>query len=73
MDWSDFPYLSRHHSELAEHMAQGLCEQALTNLLHCPPEQHVAQLEQFEAFVLGQRKNTSELNSQAMDESINKS
>ncbi|CAI5703986.1 unnamed protein product [Peronospora effusa] len=30
-------------------MAQRLGEQDLFNLLHCPPEQHVAQLEQFEA------------------------
>ncbi|CAI5702379.1 unnamed protein product [Peronospora effusa] len=49
--------------KLAEHMAQGLGEQALVNLLHCPPEQHVAQLEQYEAFVLGQRRNASEVNS----------
>ena len=72
MDWSDFPHLYQHHWELAEHMAQGLGEQALVNLLHCPPEQHVAQLEQFEAFVLGQRRNTSEVNSQATAESITK-
>ncbi|CAI5727339.1 unnamed protein product [Peronospora farinosa] len=72
MDWSDFPHLSQHHRELAEHMAQGLGEQALVNLLHCPPEQHVSQLEQFEAFVLGQRRNASEVNSQATAESITK-
>ena len=72
MDWSDFPHLSQHHRELAEHMAQGLGEQALVNLLHCPPEQHVAQLEQFEAFVLGHRRNASEVNSQATAESITK-
>ncbi|CAI5715589.1 unnamed protein product [Peronospora farinosa] len=53
-------------------MVQGLGEQALVNLLHCPPEQHVAQLEQFEAFVLGQRRNASEVNSQATDEFTNK-
>ncbi|CAI5721773.1 unnamed protein product [Peronospora farinosa] len=50
-------------------MAQGHGEQALVNLLHCPPEQHVAQLEPFEAFVLGQRRNASEVNSQATAES----
>ena len=65
MDWSDFPHLSQHHRELAEHMAQGLGVQALVNLLHCPPEQ-------FEAFVLGQRRNASEVNSQATAESITK-
>ncbi|CAI5725239.1 unnamed protein product [Peronospora effusa] len=53
-------------------MAQGLGEQALVNLLHCPPEQHVAQLDQFESFVLGQRRNASEVNSQATAESITK-
>ncbi|CAI5722210.1 unnamed protein product [Peronospora effusa] len=53
-------------------MAQGIGEKALVNLLHCPPEQHVAQLEQFEAFVLGQRRNASEANSQATAGSINK-
>ncbi|CAI5702776.1 unnamed protein product [Peronospora effusa] len=31
MDWSDFPHLSQHHRELAEHMAQGPGEQALVN------------------------------------------
>ena len=61
MDWSDFPHLSQHHRELAEYMAQELGEQALINLVHCPPEQHVAQLEQLEAFVLGQRRNASEV------------
>ena len=53
-------------------MAQGLGKQALVSLLHCPPEQHVAQLEQFEAFVLIQRRNASEVNSQATADSINK-
>ncbi|CAI5721552.1 unnamed protein product [Peronospora effusa] len=53
-------------------MAQRLGEQVLVNLLHCPPEQHVAQLEQFEAFVLGQRRNVSEVNSQATADSITK-
>ncbi|CAI5739629.1 unnamed protein product [Peronospora farinosa] len=62
-------YLSSH---LAEHLAQGLGEQALANLLSFPPEQHVAQLEQCEAFVLGQRRNASEVNDQAKAESINK-
>ncbi|CAI5704050.1 unnamed protein product [Peronospora effusa] len=42
----------------------------VTSLLNFPPEQHVAQLEQFEAFVLRQRRNASE-NSQATPESIN--
>ncbi|CAI5701409.1 unnamed protein product [Peronospora effusa] len=69
MDWSESLHLIQHHRELAEHMAKGLGEQALVNLLHCPPEQHVAQLEQFEAFVLGQRRNASEVNSQATTES----
>ncbi|CAI5714552.1 unnamed protein product [Peronospora effusa] len=72
MDWMEFPHLSQHHRQLEEYMAQGLDEQALVNLLHCTPEQHVAQLEQFEAFVLGQRRNASEANSQATAESINK-
>ena len=61
MDWAGFPHLSQHQREVAEHMAQGLGEQALADLLNCPPEQHVARLEQFEAFVLGQRKNASEV------------
>ena len=52
-------------------MAQGLGEQALADLLNCPPEQHVARLEQFEAFVLGQRKNASEVHEHAVAESVN--
>ena len=68
----DFPHLSQHHREVAEHSVQGLGEQDLSNLLKCSPEQHVDQLEQFEAFVLGQRRNASEVNSQATAESINK-
>ncbi|CAI5714887.1 unnamed protein product [Peronospora farinosa] len=70
MDWSDFPHLSQHHRELAEHMAQGLGEQALVNLLHCPPEQHVARLEQFEAFVFGQRRNASEARNEALNRTV---
>ena len=38
----------------------------------CPPEQHVAQLEQFKAFVLGQRRSASEAHSHATAESIHK-
>ena len=51
-------------------MAQGLGEQALADLLGRPPEQHVVQLEQFEAFVLGQRRNASEAHENAAAESI---
>ena len=51
-------------------MAQGLGEQALARLLGSPPEQHVAQLEQFEAFVLGQRRAASEAQSHAAAESV---
>ena len=72
IDWAQFPHLSKHHREVAEHLAQGLGEQALANLLGCPPEQHVAQLEQFEAFVLGQRMDASEAHSYAAAESIQK-
>uniref|UniRef100_A0AAV1TGE8 Uncharacterized protein n=1 Tax=Peronospora matthiolae TaxID=2874970 RepID=A0AAV1TGE8_9STRA len=72
MDWNDFSHLFQHHRELAEHLAQGLGEQALANLLSCPPEQHVAQLEKFEAFVLGQRRNASEVHGHAAAESISK-
>ena len=72
MDWGEFPHLYQHHRELAEHLAQGLGEQALSNLLGCPPDQHAAQLKQFEAFVLGKRRNASEANSQAAAESIKK-
>ncbi|CAH0491682.1 unnamed protein product [Peronospora farinosa] len=53
-------------------MDQGLGEQALVNLLHCSPEQHVAQLEQFEPCALGQRRKASEVNSQATAKSISK-
>ena len=51
-------------------MAQGIVEQALANLLNGPPEQHVAGLERFEAFVLGQRHSASEVRSQQTEESI---
>ena len=51
-------------------MAQGLGEQALVDFLARPPKQHVVQLEQFEAFVLGQRKNASEAHEHAAAESI---
>ena len=56
----NFPHISQHQREVVEHMAQGLGDQALANLLSCPPEQHVPQLEQFEKFVLGQRMSASE-------------
>ena len=65
IDLAHFPHLSEHHREVAEQLAQGLGQQALANLLGCPPEQHIAQLEQFEAFVLGQRKVASEAQSHA--------
>ena len=51
-------------------MAQGLGEQALDRLLSSPPEQHVAQLEQFETFVLGQRRVASEAQRHAAAESV---
>ena len=51
-------------------MAQGLCEQALASLLGCPPEQHIAQLEQFKTFVLGQRRVASEAQNHATTESV---
>ena len=53
-------------------MAQGLGEPALANLLGCPLEQHVPQLEQFEKFVLGQRLAASEARSHEVAESIGK-
>ena len=53
VDWSLLPHLSEYHREVAEHMAQGLGHQSLANILGGPPEQHIAQLEQLEAFVLG--------------------
>ena len=70
IDWAHFPHLSEHHREVAGLMAQGLGEQALARLLGSPPEQHVAQLEQFEAFVLGQRRAASEAQSHAAAESV---
>ena len=51
-------------------MVQGLGEQALARLLGSPPEQHVAQLEQFEAFVLGQRRAASEVQGHAAAETV---
>ena len=42
----------------------------MTRLLCSPPEQHVAQLEQFEAFVLGQRMAASEAYSYAAAEDV---
>ena len=51
-------------------MAQGLSEQALARLLENPLEQHVAQLEQFEAFVLGQRGVASKAQNHAAAESV---
>ena len=72
VDWAQFPHLSQHQREVAEHMAQGLGEQALANLLGWTPEQHVPQLEQFEKFVLGQRPATSEARSHEVAESIGK-
>ena len=70
IDWAHFPHLSDHHREVAEHLAQGLGEQALASLLGCPPEQHIAQLERFEALVLGQRRVASESQSHAAAESV---
>ena len=70
IDWAHFPHLSEHHREVAEYLAQGRGEQALASLSGCPPEQHIAQLEQFEAFVVGQRRVTSEAQSHAAAESV---
>ena len=70
IDWAHFPHLSEHYGKVAEHLAQGLGEQALANLFGCPPERHIAQLEQFEAFVLGQRRVASEALSHATAESV---
>uniref|UniRef100_M4BEZ4 Uncharacterized protein n=1 Tax=Hyaloperonospora arabidopsidis (strain Emoy2) TaxID=559515 RepID=M4BEZ4_HYAAE len=53
-------------------MAQGLGDQDLANLLSCPPEQHVPQLEQFEKFVLGQMMYESEARSHEVVDSISK-
>ena len=41
-----------------DNWAQGLIEQALADLLGRSPEQYFAQFEQFDAFVLRQRKKT---------------
>ena len=70
IDSAHFPQLFEHHREVAEHLAQGLGEQALASLLGCPPEQHIAQLEQFEAFVLGQRRVASEAQNHATAKSV---
>ena len=70
IDWAQFPHLSKHHRDVDEHMAQGLGEQALTSLSGCPPEQHIAQLKQFEAFVLGQQSVAFEAQSHASAEFI---
>ena len=70
IDWAHFPHLSEHHREVAEHLAQRLGQQALTNRLGCPPKQHFSQLEQFEAFVLGQRNVASEAQSHATAETV---
>ena len=70
IDWTHFPHLSEHYQEVAEHLAQGLGEQALARLLSSPPEQHVAQLEQFEAIVPGQHRVASEAESHAAAESV---
>ena len=55
IDLAHFPHLSEHHREVAEHLV----------LLGCPPEQHIAQLEQIEEFVLGQRRVASEAQNHA--------
>ena len=60
LEWENFPHLTEHHRELAEHLAKGLGEQALADVLGRPPEQQKARLEQFEAFVLAQRAKTTE-------------
>ena len=52
IDWAHFPHLSEHHREVSELLAQRLGKQALANLFGCLPEQPIAQLEQFETFVL---------------------
>ena len=54
-------------------MAQRLGDQALDNLLSCPPDQRAPQLEQFEKFVLGQRVSAFEARSHEVAESISKS
>ena len=70
IDWAHFPHYSEHHREVAEHLAQGLGEKALARLLSSLSEQHVAQLEQFKTFVLGQRRVASEAQSHAAAESV---
>ena len=44
-------------------MFQGLGDQALDNVLSCPPEQRVPELGQFAKFVLGQRMSVFEARS----------
>ena len=70
IDWAHFPHLFEHHREVAELLVHELGKQALANLLGCPPEQHIAQLEQFETFVLGQRRVASEVQNHATAESV---
>lgn len=53
-------------------MAQRLDHQALVNVLRSPPEQHITQLEQFETFMLGQRRDASEADSPIVAEFIQK-
>ena len=69
IDWAHFPHLFEHHQEVAELLAQGLGKQALDSLLGCPLS-NIAQLRQFEKFVLGQRRDASEAQNNAATESV---
>ena len=68
--WAHFSHLPEHHRVVAEHLAQEIGKESLARLLSSPPQQHVAQLEKFEAFVLGQRRVASEAQSHAAAESV---
>ena len=60
IQWSDYPHLSEHQRRLAEEYARGLGDHAFADLLRSPPEQQIARLEAFEAFVLSQRAKAAD-------------
>ena len=60
IQWSDYPHLSEHQQRLAEEYARGLGDHAFADLLRSSPEQQIARLKTFEAFVLEQRAKAAD-------------
>lgn len=70
INWADYPHFTEHHRGLVEALAKGLGDQALIDVLKCPPEQQLARLEQFHTFVLAQRERGSEKVQAQLEEAV---